>query len=106
MKTSYDYEELLQEFKVELEDGILTADSEVQILRASETLKPAFHFGKIFYADYKPVIDWFYDERAEQEQMSEYSDEEKSYYLSVKKDLETTTVSALVAEMEEMNKLY
>lgn len=86
MKLSYDYEELLQEFKEELEDEVLTLDSEVYILRKDEPI----------FGNYYPIIDWYYLE-----------DNERNYP-EFKEDfpkLRIEKLSDVLSEMEEMNRI-
>lgn len=53
MNYSYDYSEFLVEFKEELEEGIITLDSSIQILRAAQSIE-----------GYYPIVDWYYDDEA------------------------------------------
>ena len=102
-KFSYDYSDLIQEIKEELEDGILKPDSIVQILR-DET-----------QSVYHPIIDWYYSEdKIVEDTTIEFDDSESdkelkreyiSRYLDDKPRLQLMTVSAMLVEMEDMNKI-
>ncbi len=48
MKTSYDYSDLLTELKEEIEDGVLTLEDNIKIVRydGDDT-------------KYRPIIDWY-----------------------------------------------
>lgn len=50
IKYSWDYEDLIEEFKEELDDKTLTYDDEVYIVRGE----------KIEEWNYRPIIDWYY----------------------------------------------
>lgn len=50
IKYSWDYEDLIEEFKEELDDKTLTYDDEVYIVRGEE----------IEDWNYRPIIDWYY----------------------------------------------
>lgn len=50
IKYSWDYEDLIEEFKEELDDKTLTYDDEVYIVRGEE----------IEEWNYRPIIDWYY----------------------------------------------
>lgn len=52
MRISYDYQEMIQELKEEINDGILSPTDDIQILRSSKTIGD----------NYKPIIDWYYDD--------------------------------------------
>ena len=75
-KISYDYEEFLNEFREEIEDGILSLESEVAILR---------HSDERFNGAYAPIIDWWYLEDVE------------------KDNFEIISVKNLLDEMEKVN---
>lgn len=101
-KFSYDYSDLIKEIKEELEDGILKPDGIVQILR-DET-----------QSVYQPIIDWYYSEdRIVEDTTIEFDDSEAdkelkreyiSRYLDDKPKLQCITVTAMLTEMEDMNK--
>lgn len=66
---SYDYEEMIQELKEELEDEALTQDDEILVLRSQEALPDG----------YKPIIDWDYVEdvySVDVDEQDEYTPEE------------------------------
>ena len=102
-KFSYDYSDLIKEMKEELEDGILKPDSIVQILR-DET-----------QSVYHPIIDWYYeDKKVVEDTKIEFDDTEEdkqfkreyiSRYLDDKPRLQLMTVSAMLVEIEDMNKI-
>ena len=102
-KFSYDYSDMIQEMKEELEDGILKPDSIVQILR--DEAQSVYH----------PIIDWYYDDKKIVEDTAiEFDDSESdkelkreyiSRYLNDKPRLQLITVSAMLVEMEDMNKI-
>lgn len=84
MKISYDYSEFLKEMQEELEDGSLTLDDEIFIVRKMRTVE---HFGKVY--TYNSIIDWYYltDEIIEGDKV------------------EKIKVKDFIAEMEEMNRI-
>ena len=102
-KFSYDYSDLIKEIKEELEDGILKPDSIVQILR-DET-----------QSVYHPIIDWYYDDKKivedttiqfdDSESDKELKREYISRYLDDKPRLQLMAVSAMLVEMEDVNKI-
>ena len=102
-KFSYEYSDMIKEMKEELEDGILKPDSIVQILR-DET-----------QSIYHPIIDWYYSEDKNVEDTTiEFDDSESdkelkreyiSKYLDDKPRLQLMTVSAMLVEMEDMNRI-
>ena len=103
-KLSYDYTDMIQEIKEELEDKILRPDSVIQILRDTTT-----------HSVYHPIIDWYYPEdRIVEDTTIEFDDTEEdkqfkreyiSKYLDDKPRLQLMTVSAMLVEMEDMNKI-
>ena len=103
-KLSYDYTDMIQEIKEELEDNILKPDSVIQILRDT-TIHSVYH----------PIIDWYYPEdRIVEDTTIEFDDTEEdkqfkreyiSRYLDDKPNLQPMTVSAMLVEMEDMNKI-
>ena len=103
-KFSYDYTDMIQEIKEELEDKILRPDSVIQILRGTTT-----------HSVYHPIIDWYYPEdRIVEDTTIEFDDTEEdkqfkreyiSRYLDDKPKLQCITVSAMLVEMEDMNKI-
>jgi hypothetical protein len=95
MKNSYDYGELIAELHEELEDGELYPGSIIQVLRAD---KPVFDL-------YRPIIDWYYDRDAMEEMLSDMDDSEINQYHKDQPALEQVTVSACLAEMEEVNRI-
>lgn len=102
-KFSYDYSDLIQEIKEDLEDGILKPDSIVQVLR--DEAQSVYH----------PIIDWYYSEdKIVEDTTIEFDDTEEdkqfkreyiSKYLDDKPRLQLITVSAMLVEMEDMNKI-
>ena len=102
-KFSYDYSDLIKEIKEELEDGILKPDSIVQILR--DETRSVSH----------PIIDWYYSENKivedttiefdDTEEVKQFKREYISRYLDDKPNLQPITVSAMLVEMEDMNKI-
>lgn len=95
MKISYDYEELIQELKEELEDGILTLESTIQVLRSEQ---PLF--------DYYPIKDWYYEhEMMVSDYQSELSKEEYRLYLIDRPSLIALTVREVLEEMIEKNSI-
>ena len=102
-KFSYDYSDMIQEIKEDLEDGILKPDSIVQILR--DETRSVYH----------PIIDWYYDDKKVVEDTTiEFDDTEEdkqfkreyiSRYIDDKPRLQLMTVSAMLVEMEDVNKI-
>lgn len=103
-KLSCDYTDLIQEIKEELEDGILKPDSIIQVLRDTKS-----------NSVYHPIIDWYYSEdKIVEDTKMEFDDTEKekefkreyiSRYINDKPKLQLITVSAMLVEMEDMNKI-
>lgn len=103
-KISYDYSEMIQEFKEDLEDGILKRDEIIQILRGDKINNL-----------YSPIIDWYYsDIKVNNDFKIDFMDTEedilfkqtyKKQYLKDKPNLVQSTVSAVLIEMEDMNKI-
>lgn len=105
-KLSYDYSEMLQELKEELADEILKMEDFIQVLRGDSR------------EGYEPIIDWYYDHDIQMECLKKdpmFDDEndvkEKRKISELyKKDiksgkLERRTVTAVLTEMEEMNRI-
>ena len=102
-KFSYDYSDMIQEIKEDLEDGILKPDSIVQILR--DETRSVYH----------PIIDWYYSENKivedttiefdDTEEVKQFKREYISRYLDDKPRLQLMTVSAMLVEMEDVNKI-
>ena len=102
-KFSYDYSDLIKEIKEELEDGILKPDSIVQILR--DETRSVYH----------PITDWYYSENKivedttiefdDTEEVKQFKREYISRYLDDKPRLQLMTVSAMLVEMEDVNKI-
>lgn len=104
MKISYDYEDLLQELREELNEGILSMLDTIQVLR---TEKPIVEV-------YRPIIDWYYNDKTTRECLSpdvfddkqdiaEYEQLRKQYEKD-KPRLESITVAAVLIEIEHWNK--
>lgn len=87
MKISYDYEEMIQELKEDVMDGVLSLTDTIQILRSDET----------FDDGYKPIIDWYYGDESEDETQM------KERYEKDKPNLSNILVEDCLAEMEERN---
>ena len=103
-KLSYDYTDMIQAVKEELEDKILRPDSVIQILRDTTT-----------HSVYHPIIDWYYPEdRIVEDTTIEFDDTEEdkqfkreyiSRYIDDKPRLQLMAVSAMLVEMEDVNKI-
>ena len=104
MKISYDYEEMLQELREDIEDGMLNSDSFIQIERGEERL------------GYSPIIDWYYDQVTMismcNPEIDDSSDEKKEK-VKIWKDyterapyLKLCRLSDVLEEMEEMNRIF
>lgn len=94
MKISYDYSELLQEIKEEVEDGIILVTDSIQVLRGK----------KLPGTDYSPIIDWYYSEEVMEEDLKEYP-ELKEQYEKDKPFLEKMWIADATAEMMEWDKV-
>lgn len=115
MKISYNG--LIKEINSEVEEGVLSPNDTIQILR-DET--PAFE-------NYFKVIDWYYDDFIMQEELDtpleemylpeEFSDEEwkdmkkeqeelKVQYFEDKPKLTSVKVKDILTEMKQMQKLF
>lgn len=105
MKISYDYDELINEIEEEIEDGILTLEDSVQILRAKESIN----------GEYFPIIDWYYSEEDMKELLKVdmfESKEEKKERESIEEsyaedcfNLESITVKDFLKEMNIYNSI-
>ena len=100
MKFSYEYEELIQELEEELSDKTLSITDNIQILRAE---KPVFQL-------YRPIIDWYYDDKKMTEICTDVQEVEeikslKKQYSQDKHLLEIITVSMCLEEMKELNNI-
>lgn len=105
MTLSYDYSELLKEIHEELEDGMVSLNTYIQVLRSK---KPV-------YQDYRPVIDWYYDDMVQMQDFeTDIFDSEKTKkklikereeYLATKSQLESIKVGELIFEMEYHNQI-
>lgn len=103
-KLSYDYTDMIQELKEELEDKILKPDSIIQILRDTQT-----------HSEYSPIIDWYYsDDKVIEDTKIEFDDTDKDKefkreyidrYKGDKPFLKQATVTAVLTEMEDMNRI-
>ena len=103
MKLSYDYTELIQEIKQEINEGILTLNDKIQILRGPSQ------------NDYKPIIDWYYNHHTMSKDLTPdiYDNENeiaklnllKKQYKTDKPNLITITVAAALKEMKRLNKI-
>jgi hypothetical protein len=93
MKISYDYTEFLQEFTDELDEGVLTLEDEVLILR-----------GEPLPDGYKPVIDWYYDENRQFAMFAEEDEDGGRRQFAEDFDkLEPVNVRDLLHEMRQRN---
>ena len=105
MKISYDYEEMIQELKEDVSDGVLSLTDTIQILRSDKDI----------YNGYRPIIDWYYnDERiADDLKLDVFDDEQeieekrqiKEQYEKDKPNLLNILVGNCILEMEERNKI-
>lgn len=105
MKYSYDYSDLLSELQEEVDEGILSDDSEVQILRKDETI----------FKDYKPIIDWFYNDTLMEEMLIPdiFDDKEdledkarlKELYTVNQPKLQSVKLIDLIEELEKVNSI-
>lgn len=125
IKISYDYEELLYEINEEIEDGVLSLEDEIQILRGEGlSNKELEHRLEWFRSqgvvnpvleEYHPIIDWYYDDNSMNEIFEiepDYDEEEikeaeeiKVSYLKDKPFLITKKVKEVLEEMKEKNKI-
>lgn len=105
MKNTYDYNDLIDEIKEEIEDLILTKEDTLQVLRAS---KPILD-------DYYPIIDWYYSHNLLMEELTVEPDDSKKeiatkkqirdHYTNDQPNLSPMKVSAVLSEIEGRNKL-
>lgn len=97
-KFSYDYSEMLEELQEELQDGELSLDNNIQVLRTDQ---PAFEL-------YRPIIDWYYNDNIMVDMFKEEFEEcqeIKSSYERDKTKLESMKVVDVIAEMEVHNNI-
>ena len=101
---SYDYEELLTEFKSDVLEFGWSLDKKMQILRDKNE--------KV----YQPIIDYYVEEQEylnvlkydfldDDEELEEKYELAKEYN-KIKNQLEQTTVREILEEMEEMNRIF
>lgn len=93
MRVSYDYEELLAELIEELEDGVLVLQDVIQVLRAENPI----------HGQYRPIVDWYYDEEEMAEQVTDMTVQELDKYRRDKAHLEAVTVKECLEEMKKWN---
>ena len=105
MRISYDYEELLEEVREELEDGVVKLTDQVQVLRSSDPIDGSA-------AGYRPIVDWYYshDQIMEDLQTDAFDDhaeraeiqDMKHQYEQDRFRLEPMSVALFIHEMEIM----
>ena len=103
MKISYDYHELIKELKGEVNEGILTLNDEIQILRGTPRNK------------YQPIIDWYYNHNRMIKILTPdiYNSTEDNAHLKIlkkqyktdKPNLISITVAEALEEMKRLNKI-
>lgn len=103
MKIKYNYSEIITELEEEIEDGILTLDDTIQILRDDKTL----------YDNYYVVVDWYYSDDTMMEIIKEIENcidiecrnDKKAIeiYFEDKENLEEVTVREILSELIEVN---
>lgn len=86
MKFSYDYEDLINELKEEIVDGILKPTDYIDIVRADPLEN-----------GYRPIIDWYYVN-------GELSEAEVKQYVRDAGNMESDLLGNVLIEMEELNK--
>jgi|SRR5690554_5630838 len=106
-KYSYDYEDLIREIEEELNEGSLTLDSTVQVLRNKE-----FRFKNLGYF---PIVDWYYNHDKMLDILNtEVFDEEydldlkrklRMNYNLYRNQLHQMTVKEMLLEMKSINKI-
>lgn len=104
MSTVYDYQELIDDLKEEIGEGILKKSSIIQILRADEAEKDG----------YVPIIDWFYNKETMKIELAPDKTDTKEeikdkkmildQYRQDEPFLKDITVEACLAEMFEKSK--
>jgi len=100
----YDYQELIDELKEEISDGLLKKSSVIQVLRADQPEKNG----------YVPIIDWFYNKQTMEIELAPDKTDTKDEILEkkmireqYKQDeplLKDMTLEACLAEMFEKSK--
>jgi len=76
LNISYDYEEMLNELKGDLEEGLITSNETIKIVRGEKLLN-----------SYSPIIDYYYNDN------------------KPKESFEEVQVSKVIEEMEYMDKV-
>lgn len=94
LSLSYDYTEFLKELYEEIEDGILTKEDTIQILRNEKSL-----------AGYHPIIDWYYNHEMMLKVLPQLPEATKEDYEKNRSALTEITVENCVREMYAVNKL-
>ena len=93
MRISYDYREMIQEFREELEDGTLHLNDAVYILR-DKSREP-----------YQPVIDWYYTKADSISTLKEVHPDIYAQFENDQPNLEVAKVKDILEEMVEMNRI-
>ena len=106
MKISYNYEEMIQELKEDVSDGVLLLTDAIQILRSDYAIDND---------GYKPIIDWYYNHKRTLEILkSDFFDDEHDleelrksceFYEKDRFNLVDISVEDCLLEMEERNKI-
>lgn len=97
-KYSYDYSEMLEELKEELQDRELTLDDNIQVLRADQPI----------YELYRPIIDWYYNNNIMVDMLAENlkeCEQIKQDYKRDKSKLESMKVADVINEMKTHNNI-
>ncbi len=95
MFLSYDYSEMIDELREEIEDGILTLSDKINIVRSED---PVFE-------NYYPIIDWYYYPLERALDSIEDDPKAKALFRKDKSFFESALLSDVLAEMEEWNSI-
>lgn len=111
MNISYDYEELIQELKEEIFEGVLSLNDTIYVLREEKTFNVSIPTQGKRVIMYNPIIDWFYGD----ENVIDYSlllpheidlqEKRKEQYIESKDKLLKMTVKECLNYMEQHNKI-
>lgn len=114
MHISFNYSELIQEFREELADHVLSPNDMIYVLREDAAKVVYTPIEGPCIVHYKPIIDWYYGDEDREEKYTEcLIDEEdkklfqesKEDFLAVRDKLEPITVEKCLEEMKAMSEI-
>lgn len=104
MHISYDYSALIRELQEELDDGILTPESTIYVLRENITRTVRIPGAGERIIALMAIVDWYYGNENQPGEWDDYKEEEaRKEYERVKDLLEEISVSDCIEEMKTMS---